>query len=339
MAANINDTRPASRWSLAGSRMGLCTAVCAALLGTAAHVAAQSYPTKPIRIIVSTPPGSGGDIVSRTIAQALSERYPHQVVVENRAGAGGLIGAQAIQQAAPDGYTIGLASTAHVVAPMLQAKPPYRPIEDFTPIIRVGEITNIVIVGPSMPARTLPEFLSQAKAKPGSLNFLSLGDGTAAHLAAVIFNRAAGIDVVHVPFKTVADANTAIMNGDVHYGVFLVPPSVQLIRSGKIRGLAVTSDKRLASHPDIPTVHELGLPAAASSAMLGYVGPANLPRELVHKLHDDMVAVLQRADIRERLAGQVVLAADTAPGPYAAALRTEFERYGKLIEEIGLKRR
>lgn len=308
------------------------------LVALCSGAVAQSFPTKPIRIIVTTAPGSGGDIVSRTIAQGLSERYAQQVVVENRPGAGGLIGQQAIFQASADGYTIGLASTAHVVSPMLQSKPPFRPIEDFTPIIKVGEITNIVIVGPSMPARTLEEFLAQAKAKPGSLNFLSLGDGTAAHLAAVIFNRAAGIDVVHVPFKTVADANTAIMNGDVHYGVFLVPPSVQLIRSGKIRGLAVTSDKRLAAHPDIPTVHELGLPSAASSAMLGYVGPANLPRELVHKLHDDMVAVLQRADIRERLAGQVVLAAETAPGQYAAALRAEFERYGRLIEAIGLRR-
>ncbi len=322
-------------------RRGMTIRALAALLmaSVASITAAQNFPAKPVRIIVTTPPGSGGDIVSRTIAQGLSERYGQQVVVENRPGAGGLIGAQVIQQAAPDGYTIGLASTAHVVSPMLQAKPPYRPIEDFTPIIKVGEITNIVIVGPAVGARSLAEFIAQAKAKPGTFNFLSLGDGTAAHLAAVIFNRAAGIDVVHVPFKTVADANTAILNGEVHYGVFLVPPSIQLIRTGKIRGLAVTNDKRLVSHPDIPTVHELGLPAGDSSAMLGYVGPAGMSRDLVNKFHADMVAVMQRPEVRERLLGQsVILAEQTDPEHYGRALRSEFERYGKLIEQAGLKR-
>jgi len=331
-----------SRAVMRGSTMAACVAIGASFaLGSpvAAQGAGAAWPTKPVRIIVTTPSGSGGDFVMRTLAQALSEHYGQQVTVENRPGAGGLIGAGAIAAAAPDGYTLGLASTAHVVAPMLQQKPPYRAIEDFTPVVQVGNLTNVVIVGPSVKEATLGAFVATMKARPGHFNFLSLGDGTAAHLAAEIFNRAAGVDVVHVPFKTVADANTAIISGDVHYGVFLVPPSMPLIKGGKVRPLAVTSRARIAALPDVPTVVEAGLPDAASDALLGIVGPAGIAPDLATRIHADVVAQLRKAEVRDRLATQAVATTpDLTPADYARNLRADRDQYARLIGVLGLRK-
>lgn len=308
------------------------------LVASAAHGA--DFPVKPIRVIVTTPSGSGGDFVSRTIANELGALYKQQVVVDNRPGAGGLIGAQAIAAAPPDGYTLGLASTAHVVAPMLQSKPPYRPVDDFTPIIEIGTVTNIVIVSPAVTAKTAREYITAARANPGKTNYLSLGNGTAAHLAAVVFNQAAGIDAVHVPFKTVGDANTALLAGEIHHAAFLVPSATPLIRGGKVRALAIMSDARLPAFPDVPTVGELGMPEAIADARFGWLGPAGMPRELVARLNADIVAILGRPDVRERLSTvSIAPSKDYRPEAYAAQLRAESTRYGALIESLNLRQK
>jgi len=319
--------------------MKLCKAallaVSLALFGSAT---AQDYPAKPIRMIMSTPAGSAGDFFFRIIADGLSELYKQQVFVENRPGAGGLIGATAIVSAPPDGYTIGIASTAHLVAPMLQKKPPYRPIEDVTPIALATAIPSAVIVNVNLPAKNVGELVALAKAKPGTLNFASLGNGTATHLAAAIFNHAAGMPVTHVPFRNVSDMQVALMSGEVHYAVLLVPIAAPILKADRARALAITSSTRSTAMPDVPTLAESGLAGGESDAFVGIVGPANMSPEIVRKLNAGIDAVLRKPETRERFATQgAVPILGTTPEQVGAMLRKEQERYRELISRLGLK--
>jgi tripartite-type tricarboxylate transporter receptor subunit TctC len=303
-----------------------------------AQAAEQNFPTKPIRLVVTSGAGSGVDFFARVIAPALTELYKQQVVVENRAGAGGLIGASTIAAATPDGYTIGIASTAHVVAPLLQLKPPYRPIEDFTPIALLTSIPAAVVATGAIPVKSVQELIVLAKSKPGQLNFASLGDGTAAHLQAEVFNRAAGIKVVHVPFKSVGDAHAAILSGEVQYLTFLVPSAMPLIKSSKARALAVTSKTRSVALPDVPSIVEAGLPAAETEVLIGVVAPARVPRDIAARLHRDIATVLRKPETRERFASQGgTPTPDVTAEAYGAQLRNEYSSYRKLIAELGLK--
>lgn len=314
------------------------TILAAALLGAAsAGAQAPAFPTKPVRIIVTTPAGSGADFFARTLAQGLTEAWQQQVVVENRPGAGGIIGTQVLQQAPADGHTLGVASTAHIVAPLLQAKPPYRPLEDFTPIALLAAIPNVIIANRNVDANDAQDLVKLAKAQPGKLNFGSLGDGTAAHLGAEIFNRAAQLQVVHVPFKQVSDLYTALYANDVQYAVLLVPSAGPALRSGKVRPVAVTSRTRNLALPDTPTVVELGMPAAESETLMGLVGPAGLPPALVEFIHRNVRQVTARDEMRQRYAQQGAIPATDSTAAYAARLREEEALYRKLLPAIGLK--
>jgi tripartite-type tricarboxylate transporter receptor subunit TctC len=316
------------------------TVIAALALGCAAATAlcADPYPVRPIRMIIPASPGSGSDYFGRTVAQALSELYKQQVIADNRAGAGGLIGASLIAAASPDGYNIGVASSSLVVAPLFQLNPPYRPIADFAPIALMSSITSVLAVAPGVPARTVKEFIALVKSKPGQFNYASIGAGTAAHLSAEIFNRAAGLDVVHVPFKTVADSYSEMYANRVHYVVYVAPAAMPGVRDGRLRALAVTSARRFAALPDIPTMAEAGLPAAEVETMFGLAAPAATPRSIIAKLHADIVGILRRPDTRERFERQGgEPAVDTSPASYAKLLQAEYDRYRKLIPEIGLK--
>ena len=312
--------------------------VVGALVVCAAAATAAAYPERPLRMIVPASPGSGMDFFGRTVAQSLSEAYKQQVIADNRAGAGGLIGAATVAAATPDGYTLGMASTSTLIAPLLQLKPPYRPIEDFTPVALLASITSVLVVAPGVQAKTVQEFVAMAKARPGQLNYASIGSGTAAHLTAEIFNRAAGIDAVHVPFKIVADIYTEMLANRVHYLVFVSPASIPMLRDGKMRALAVTSAKRNAALPDTPTVVEAGLPGAEVDTMFGVLAPAGLPKAVVARLHADIVKILRLPETRERFARQGgEPAVDTTPEMFGRQLRAEYERYRKLLPAIGLK--
>lgn len=311
---------------------------CLALLCVATAADAQTYPARPIRLIIPASPGTGADFFGRTVGQALSETYKQQVITDNRAGAGGLIGAGFIAAATPDGYTLGIASTSLVVSPLLQAKLPYRPIEDFTPIALLASITSVLVLAPGVQAKTAQEFITLARSRPGQFNFASVGTGTAAHLTAEIFNREAGIDAVHVPFKTVADVYTETLASRVHYLIFVSPAALPMMRDGKLRALAVTSAKRNAALPEVPTVAEAGLLGAEVDTLFGIVAPAAMPKPVVARLHADIVAILRRPETRERFDRQGgEPAIDTTPESYAKRLRAEYERYRKLLQEIGLK--
>jgi tripartite-type tricarboxylate transporter receptor subunit TctC len=313
----------------------LRAAGCAFLL-CAAAVVAQEYPGRPVRLIVPASPGTGMDFFGRTIGQALSDLYKQQVIADNRAGAGGLIGATTIAAATPDGYTLGMASTSTIISPLLQLNPPYRPIADFTPVALLASITSVLVVAPGVQAKTVQEFIALAKSRPGQFNFASIGSGTAAHLTAEIFNRAAGIDAVHVPFKIVADIYTEMLASRVHYLIFVSPASIPMLRDGKLRALAVTSAKRNAALPDTPSVVEAGLPDAEVDTLFGIIGPAGLPKAIIAKLHADIGRILQRPETRERFNRQGgEPAVDTTSAEYARQLHAEYERYRKLLPAIG----
>ena len=308
------------------------------VFGSVAWAQTGAYPSKPIRIMVTTPAGSGADFFARTLAQGLSDTYKGVApLVENRPGAGGIIGAREVANAAPDGYTLGVASTAHVVAPLLQANPPYRPLADFTPIAQLTALPFILVVAPTVPSKSLSEFVSLLKANPKKYNFGSLGNGTAAHLGAEIFNSAANVDVVHVPFKSASDLFTALIAGEVHYAALFVP-TAGVMRSGKARVLAVTGKTRNPALPDVPTVSEQGLPGAETEAMMGIVGPAGLSPEVVKKLHEDIVTVLRKPETREKFALQSgEPTPEVSAQDYAAKLKAELDLYQRLLPRIGLK--
>ncbi len=316
----------------------------AVVLAASGNVIAQtdvtSYPQKPIRMIVTTPAGSAGDFFFRIVADGLSAHYKQQVFVENRPGAGGLIGATALVTAPPDGYTVGIASTAHLVAPMLQKKPPYRPIEDVTPITVITSIPSVVIVNTRLPAKNIQQLVASAKAKPGALNFASLGDGTATHLAAGIFNHAAGMPATHIPFRNTSDMQTALMSGEVHYAVLLLPIAAPILKSDRARALAVTSATRSPVMPDVPTLAESGIVEGESDAFVGLVGPANMSREIAAKLSKDIAIVLSKPETRDKFATQgAVPVLDSSPEKLGNLLKNEHERYRKLISTLGLQAR
>lgn len=303
-----------------------------------AQTPAGDYPTRPVRMIVPGSPATGMDSMGRVVSRGLTEVFRQQVIVDNRAGAGSLVGSGIVAGAAPDGYTIGVASTSTIVAPLLQSKPSFDPMRDFVNIALLSSITSVLVVAPEIPAKNVEEFIQYARARPGALNFASIGAGSAAHLTPEIFNRAAGIQAVHVPFKNVADVVTEMRSSRVHYFIFVSPAALPTLQDGKLRALAVTSPKRYPGLPDVPTVGEAGLRGAEAETMIGIVGPAALPMRLVTRLHADIVAVLRRPDTKsqfERFGGAP--AVETSRDAYAAKWKAEYELFRKLLPEIGLK--
>lgn len=305
---------------------------------TITQVSAAEFPVRPVRMIVPGSPATGMDNLGRVVALGLADIYKQQVIVDNRAGAGSLIGSGIVAGAAPDGYTIGIASTSTIVAPLLQINPPFNPVKDFVNIALLASLTSVLVVAPEVPAKNLDEFIQYAKARPGQLNFASIGAGSGAHLTPEIFNRVTGIQAVHVPFKTIADIVTEIRSSRVHYLLIISPASLPMLQDGRLRALAVTSTKRYVGLPDVPTVGEAGLRGAEVETMIGTIGPAALPKLLVNRLHADILSVLRLPDTKvryERFGTEP--ATETSRDTYAAKWKAEYELFRKLLPEIGLK--
>ena len=311
----------------------VCAAICAAGIACAlpAH-AASTYPQRPVRVIVPFPPGGGNDILARAVSQRLSEVIGQQVVVDNRGGAGGLVGATLAATAAPDGYTLFLGSLGNLAHnPALQARPAYDPVRDFAPIILLATSSFILVVNPSLPAKSVGDLIALAKAKPRTLNYASAGQGSSLHMTAELFKYAAGVDIVHVAYKGTAPATVELIAGATQLMFSTMPPALPHVASGKLRALATTGSRRARAVPDVPTVIEGGVAGFEVLNWQGMVAPAKTPPPLIQKLHRDLVTTMEQRSLGETLTAQGLEAARSTPEEFGRLIRSELERYRKLV--------
>ena len=309
-----------------------------ALLAASAAAFAQTYPSKPIRLIVPFPPGGSADILARAIGQKAGEGLGQPFVVENRPGAGTAIGADALAKSAPDGYAVMIGTvSSHAINPALNPKLPYDPLKDFTPVSLVATIPFAMIVHPSVPAKDVQEFIALAKAKPGSLNYSSAGNGTSNHLAGELLKSMARVDIVHVPYKGSAPALNDLIAGQVSLMFDLVLTAAPHVKSGAVRGLAVTGAQRSSALPELPTVAESGVPGYEVSAWFGIFAPAGLAQPVVQRLNAEFVKGLQQPDLRQRLASQGAEPLTSTPDEFGNYLRSEIAKWAKVVKESGMK--
>ena len=304
------------------------------------HAAAQpAYPARAVRFIVPYPPGSGTDIVARMLGQKLAEAWGQQVLVDNRPGAGAIIGVDAIAKAAPDGYTIGIADNGPLaINPALYPKLPYNPVRDLVPVTLVANLPFILVVHPSVAATSVAELVALAKARPGQLNYASVGNGSAVHLATELLKTRAGIDLVHVPYKGSAPALTGVLAGEASVMFVNLLSSLPMVKAGKLRALATGTPRRLIAMPDLPTVAESGVAGYEYQAWFGVVAPAGTPRAIVERLNADLRRVIAMPDIRERMINQGGLEpVGSSAESFAAMIPAEIEHWGRVVRETGAR--
>lgn len=299
--------------------------------------AQDKWPSKPIRMIVPFTAGAASDVLGRIVGQRLSEIYGQQIVVDNRPGAGGLIGSELTRQAAPDGYTLAMVGQPHLSNALLREDKPYDPLKDFTAISLVGSTHNVIVLGKGVNAKTIPELISLARAKPGTLNYGSAGVGSSSHLAGALFASKAKIDVVHVPFRIGADSRSALIAGTIHYYVYPLPAIVGMLKAGTLRALAVASPKRAESLPEVPTSAEAGFGEYRSESWFGLIAPRGLPRQLVTRINADAVGVLKEPATREKIVQQGAQPGFGPPEHFDKMLRDEYAELAALIKQIGMK--
>ena len=310
----------------------------AALASIAMPAQAQTYPTKPIRLVVPFPAGGTTDILARAVAQKLSETLGQQVIVDNRPGAGGNIGSELVARSAPDGYTLLMGTVGtHAINVSLYPKLPYDPVKDFTPIVLMAGVPNVLVVNPSLPARSVSELIAYAKANPGKLNFASSGSGTSIHLSGELFKVLTGVQMTHVPYKGSAPALTDLVGGQVQLMFDNLPSSLAFIKAGKLRALAVTSKTRAAALPDVPTMVEAGVPDFEASSWFGILAPAGTPRDIVVRINAEVAKWLATPDAREKLAGQGAIAAGGAPEDFARHIASETAKWARVVKASGAK--
>jgi tripartite-type tricarboxylate transporter receptor subunit TctC len=309
-------------------------AVAWGILGLSHGVAAwaQEFPSKPVHVLVGFAAGGPTDILARLVGERLSQTWQQPVVVENRAGAGGMIALEAVTRAPADGYTVGVLNLNHVVAQELLAKPSFSIEKDLVPVIGLARQGNVLVVNPSIPARNTAELISYVKSMPGKVSYASGGNGSPAHLAGELFKLTAGVDMTHVPYKGAAPGLQDVAAGHVALMFAAAPPALQLIKAGKLRALAVTSDTRMAQFPDLPTLAESGI-AVDVRDWQGLVVPAGTPGAIVSKLNADVLKVLGSPDFQARvlsLGGEV---AGGTPADFAAQIRSETLKWRKVVKE------
>ena len=305
------------------------------LVVDAAH--AQSYPERPVRAVVPFPAGGGTDILARLLLQRMSERLGANFVIDNRAGAGGTIGTEIVAKAPPDGYTILVASSSHTINPSVYKKIAYAPLRDFAPITLIASGPGLLVVHPSVPAKSVKELIALGKSKPGQLNYASAGNGTPPHLAAELFKAMAGVDFVHVPYKGNVPAFADLISGAVSLSFPTITSGLPQVRAGKLRALGVTSKQRSAVVPEVPTIAESGLPGYEASTWYGMLAPAATPAPIVAKLNRQMIDVLKLPDVREKLLAQGLEPVGNTPAEFTSIIATELVKWGKVVAAAGMK--
>jgi tripartite-type tricarboxylate transporter receptor subunit TctC len=314
---------------------------CAVFFSTAVFFAcahAQTYPSKPVRIVAPFAPGSTIDIIGRIIAPNLSAALGQPVLIDNRPGAGGAVGMDAVAKAAADGHTLVIGALGPLAMnPALYPKTPFDPIRDFAAVSLLATGPVVVAVHPSVPARTVKELIELAKKQPGQLNFGSPGVGSSPHLTGELLKMLTGIDIVHVPYKGNAEALTDLVSGRLSIVFTGVPPVVPLAKAGRVRLLATTGTQRLVQLPDVPTIAEAGFAGAQVSIWYGVVAPAGTPKDLIVRLNREIVKVMQTPDVRERFAQQGIEPETSTPERFAQLIRDEYARWSKVIRTAGIR--
>ena len=304
----------------------------------AALCGAQSYPVKPIRMIIPYPPGGGTDFFARTLGAKLSESFAQPLVMEQRPGAGGVIGAEVAAKAAPDGYTVWIGQASNLaINQHLMGKLPYDPVRDFSPVSLIGGSPNLLVVHPSLPVRAIKDLVALARAKPGAINYASAGNGSPGHLAAEYFKRIAKIDLVHVPYKGASPALMDVLAGNASL-YFTSPVSAQaLVKAGRLRQIAVTSASRFPPLPDVPTIAESGYPEIDITSWWGLLTPAGVSRDIVTRLHGETVKAMNTSEMKDRLASQGAAVMTNTPEQFAAFIKSEIGKWGQIVKASGAR--
>jgi tripartite-type tricarboxylate transporter receptor subunit TctC len=299
---------------------------------------AQSYPTKPVKIVVTIGPGSSADILARIIADEMGRRIGQTVIVENKPGAGGNIAADSVAKSAPDGYTLLMATiSTHAINAAMYEKMPFDPVKDFAPIALLAANPNVLVVLPSLPANSLKELVALAAAKPGELTYASGGSGTSQHLSGELMSTLGKVKLTHVPYKSTPDSMNAVLSGQVTMAFASVPVALAQVKAGKLKALGVTSEKPLPWWPEMPALATQGLPGFNVSAWFGMAAPAGTPDAIVNKLNSELLAIMALPAVREKLQGQGMEILGGTPAQFADVIRSETERWGRIVRAAGAK--
>ncbi|MCK6403589.1 MAG: tripartite tricarboxylate transporter substrate binding protein [Sphaerotilus natans subsp. sulfidivorans] len=314
----------------------LMLALAASTLASSAF--AQAWPAKPIRLVVPFPPGGGTDTIAREVSQRVAAATGWTFVIDNRSGAGGNLGVDAVAKSAPDGHTLVLGQTSNLaINPTLYARMPYDPQKDLAPVVVLAQSALVMVTGMGTPHKSVADVVAAAKARPGQLNFASPGNGTVAHLTSELFQKAAGIDTQHVPYKGAAQALTDVISGNVDLYMASVPTLIGQIRNGKLRALAVTSARRVDDLPSVATINESGFKGFDAVTWFGLLAPAGTPRDVVARLNAEFNKALQNPELRRRLGDEGADAVGGTPEQFAALIRDEIPRWGRVVRESGAR--
>jgi tripartite-type tricarboxylate transporter receptor subunit TctC len=308
------------------------------VLGATAAGAQDAYPSKPIRIVVPFPAGSGPDVLARVLAPDLQEQLGQPVVADNRTGAGGIVGSEVVAKAPPDGYTLLLGTVGtHAFNLALYSKLPYHPVKDFVPITQVAQMPHVAVVSPAIPARSMMEFVDYARARPGALNVASAGVGTSMHLAYELMRSVTHIDMVHVPYRGPSETVMAVVQGDVALAIPVASAALPMVTAGRVRALAVTSPQRMAQLADVPTMAEAGFPRSGVTTWYGLFAPARTPAPIVQKLNQAVVRVLHKPHVVKALAQQGAVVIANTPEQFATTLDAEIVTWGKVVKDANVR--
>ena len=306
-------------------------------LGTV-NAVAQAWPTKPIKIVAPSTPGDAPDVIARMIADKLTPVLGQQVVVENKPGAGGVVGSDAVAKAAPDGYTLIMGNAgSHGINAAVYAKLPYDIQSDFAPVSQVAVAPNVVVINPAVPANTVAEFIAYAKNQPGKLSYASGGNGSSAHMSMELFKSMAGVDIQHIPYKGSSPALTDLVGGQVAIFIGNMPPTVPLIKGGKLRALAVTTKSRSALMPELPTMAEAGLPGYETVAWFGVLAPAGTPPEIVNRLSAAIGKIARSPEMREKLLAMGAEPVGGTPEEFKLVIDRDIAKWKPLAQKVGIK--
>jgi len=316
---------------------GIVAGIGLLLCETAAWSQSVSYPNRPIHVIVPFPPGGAVDPIARSITPKLEEAWGQPVVVDNKPGAATIVGSDFVAKAAPDGYTVILVATSFTVNPSAYSKLPFDPVKDFAPISLVSRLPNMLVVNSKLPVNSVKELIEYLKARPGQVNFSSIGYGSTQHLAGELFKSVAGVNMVHVPYKGSGPSMMSVVSGETSVtfdSVFLLTPQV---KAGKLRALAATGTRHTPLVPNLPTASESGLPGFDVGGWVGFLAPAGTPRGIIQKWHQEVARILQLPEIRERQISQGLEPEGSTPEFFAEFIKTEIAKWGKVVKQAGIK--